>query len=195
MEEQDTEQLVLMLGCATVPLGHPDAVALRLIQAHLGLGMSSRLFVVMREERGLAYDVGVHLPARSGPAPFVMHLSSSIERAAEATACLLEEWQRLHDCPLGEDELALALAKLRGQDAMGRQTCAQIAERMALLLGQGLPSDQVERTLARAGQLTPADLQQAARRWLLRPSLSLVGPADALQQAEAIWNRHPLAGA
>ena len=69
--EQDTEQLVLMLGCTTLPLGHPDAVALRLLQAHLGLGMSSRLFVTMREERGLAYDVGVHLPARCGAAPFV----------------------------------------------------------------------------------------------------------------------------
>ena len=63
--EQDTEQLVLMLGAATVPFGHPDALALRLLQAHLGMGMSSRLFVVMREERGLAYDVGAHLPARS----------------------------------------------------------------------------------------------------------------------------------
>ena len=66
---QDTEQLVLMLGAATVPLGHPDALPLRLLQDHLGVGMSSRLFVVMREERGLAYDVGVHMPTRCGPAP------------------------------------------------------------------------------------------------------------------------------
>ena len=95
--EQDTEQLVLMLGSATLPLGHPDAVALRLLQAHLGLGMSSRLFVTMREERGLAYDVGVHLPARCGAAPFVMHLSTSADRAEEATRCLLQEWQRVRE--------------------------------------------------------------------------------------------------
>ena len=192
LEEQDTEQLVLMLGSASVPMGHPDAVALRLIQAHLGLGMSSRLFVVMREERGLAYDVGVHLPARSGPAPFVLHLSSSAERAAEATACLLAEWQRLLDTALSRTELELALAKLRGQDAMGRQTCSQIAERMALILGQGLPPDQVERTLTRAAALTPADLQDAAQRWLASPSLSLVGPTEALQAAEAVWERQAL---
>jgi predicted Zn-dependent peptidase len=185
--EQDTEQLVLMLGCPTVPLGHPDALPLRLLQTHLGLGMSSRLFVVMREERGLAYDVGLSLPARCGAAPFVMHLSTSADRAEEATACLLEEWQRLLDEPLDPAALELARAKYIGQDAMGRQTCAQIAERLALVLSHGLPSDHVERCLARALDLDGAALQQAARRWLPKASLSLVGPASALASATAAW--------
>ena len=185
--EQDTEQLVLMLGCPTVPLGHPDALPLRLLQTHLGLGMSSRLFVVMREERGLAYDVGVSLPARCGAAPFVMHLSTSADRAEEATACLLEEWQRLLEEPLDPAALELARAKYIGQDAMGRQTCAQIAERLALVLSHGLPGDHVDRCLARAAHLDGAALQQAARRWLPKASLSLVGPASALASATAAW--------
>jgi len=185
--EQDTEQLVLMLGCPTVPLGHPDALPLRLLQTHLGLGMSSRLFVVMREERGLAYDVGVSHPARCGAAPFVMHLSTSADRAEEATACLLEEWRRLLEEPLDPAALDLARAKTIGQDAMGRQTCAQIAERLALVLSHGLPADHVERCLARAAELDGAALQQAARRWLPQASLSLVGPAPALASATAAW--------
>jgi predicted Zn-dependent peptidase len=185
--EQDTEQLVLMLGCPTVPLGHPDALPLRLLQTHLGLGMSSRLFVVMREERGLAYDVGVSHPARCSAAPFVMHLSTSADRAEEATTCLLEEWRRLLEEPLDPAALELARAKYIGQDAMGRQTCAQIAERLALVLSHGLPADHVERCLARAAELDGAALQQAARRWLPQASLSLVGPAPALASATAAW--------
>jgi len=191
-EEQDTEQLVLMLGARTVPLGHPDAVALRVLQAHLGMGMSSRLFVVMREERGLAYDVGVHLPARCGASPFVMHLSTSLDRAAEACGALLEEWQRCLDEPLAAEDLALALAKYQGQDAMGRQTCSQIADRQALVFSHALPADHVERSLAAAAALTPADLQAAARRWLGRPALSLVGPQEALTAAERAWAAHAL---
>jgi predicted Zn-dependent peptidase len=185
--EQDTEQLVLMLGCPTVPLGHPDALPLRLLQTHLGLGMSSRLFVVMREERGLAYDVGVSLPARCGAAPFVMHLSTSADRAEEATACLLEEWQRLLEEPLDPAALELARAKTIGQDAMGRQTCAQIADRLALVLSHGLPADHVDQCLARASDLDGLELQRAARRWLPKASLSLVGPAPALASATAAW--------
>ena len=193
-EEQDTEQLVLMLGSATVPLGHPDALALRLLQTHLGMGMSCRLFVVMREERGLAYDVGVHLPARCGPAPFVLHLSTSAERAEEATSCLLDEWQRLGEELLSEEERQLALAKLVGQEAMGRQTCSQIAERDALVLSHGLPVDHVERMLAEAPALDARALRAAARRRLGPPCLSLVGPAEALAAARDAWERHPLAG-
>jgi predicted Zn-dependent peptidase len=188
VQEQDTEQLVLMLGCPTVPLGHPDALALRLLQTHLGMGMSSRLFQVMREERGLAYDVGVSMPARCGAAPFVIHLASSADRAAEATASLCEEWQRLLDSPLDAEPLALALAKYVGQDAMGRQTCGQIAERQVLLLSHGLPADHVERCLERAASLRGQDLQAAAQRWLATPSLSLVGPPAALETASAVWN-------
>ena len=51
----DTEQVVLMLGQATVPHGHPDDLVLRLIQCHLGVGMSSLLFRRLREEHGVAY--------------------------------------------------------------------------------------------------------------------------------------------
>jgi predicted Zn-dependent peptidase len=193
--EQDTEQLVLMLGAATIPLGDPDALPLRFLQAHLGIGMSSRLFLSLREERGLAYDVGVHMPARRGAAPFVMHLSSSVDRAGEATRCLLDEWQRTLEVPISGAERQLALAKLRGQDAMARQTCRQIAERQALVLSHGLPEDHVERMLARAAVLTPDEVLGAARRHLRGPSLSLVGPAEALAAATAAWQEHPLSRA
>jgi len=189
---QDTEQVVILLGATTVPLGHPDALPLRLLQAHLGLGMSCRLFVTMREERGLAYDVGVHLPARCGPAPFVMHLSTSEDRAGEALSALMDEWQATLERSLQEEELHLALAKFRGQDAMGRQTCSQIAERQALVLSHGLPPDCVERELERSGRLTAADLIAAARRWLSLPCVSLVGPPMALDAAERGWRRHAL---
>lgn len=193
--QEETEQLVLLLGAGTVPYGHPDALALRLLQSHLGAGMSSRLFQVLREERGLAYDVGVHMPARCGASPFVVHLSTSAERATEATSCLLQEWQSLLERAITPDALALALAKYRGHDAMGRQTCGQLAERIALVLNHGLPIDQLDAQLEQAGHLTPADLMAAAERWLGTPSLSLVGPAGALGAAESAWQRHPLSSA
>ena len=193
--EQDTEQVVLMLGCATVPLGHPDNLPLRLLQAHLGLGMSSRLFVAMREERGLAYDVGVHMPARRGATPFVWHLSTSADRAAQACTALLDEWQQLRQQILDDEALALAQAKYLGQEAFGRQTCGQVADRQALLLGFGLPQDFVELCLQQARSFDAATLQAVAQRQLAAPCLSLCGPAAGLQAAEAAWNRHELSRA
>jgi predicted Zn-dependent peptidase len=190
--QDDTEQLVMMLGTSTTPLGTPEALCLRLLHCHLGIGMSSRLFTALREEHGLAYDVGVHYPARLGDAPFVFHLSSSSERAREACEELLNEWWRLLETPLSEEELTLALAKFRGQEALGRQTGSQIADRHALVLGHGLPFDFADRSLRDAAQLTPRDLHDTALKLLQKPSLSLCGPASAIAAAETIWSTHRL---
>jgi predicted Zn-dependent peptidase len=192
--EDDTEQLVLMLGASTTPLGAAHALALRLLHCHLGVGMSSRLFVALREEHGLAYDVGVHYPARLGDAPFVFHLSTSSDRAAQATAELLSEWQRLLDQAITTEDLALALAKFRGQEALGRQTSSQLADRHALVLGHGLPFNFADRCLEEAAELTPEQLLQAARELLTAPSLSLCGPRAAIAAADAVWQRHCLSG-
>jgi zinc protease len=190
--EEDTEQVVLMLGCTTVPLADADNLPLRLLQAHLGLGMSSRLFITLREERGLAYDVGVHMPARRGPTPFVWHLSTNADRAAEACTALLDEWQRMLEQPLTAAELTLARAKYLGQEAMGRQTCGQLADREALLLGFGLSTTFIDACLDRAATLASTELQQAAQRSLGTPRLSLCGPREGLEAAAAAWNRHAL---
>ena len=119
----------------------------------------------------------------------MFHLSSGSDRAAEATAELIQEWQRLLQEPISQTELELALAKFRGQEALGRQTSSQLADRHALVLGHGLPFDFADRCLEEATVLTPADLQAAAQTLLAAPSLSLCGPASALQAAETVWQR------
>jgi zinc protease len=88
--------------------------------------------------------------------------------------------------------LALAKAKYRGQDAMGRQTCGQIADRQALVLGHGLGEHFVSDCLDRAERLDAETLLAVAQRHLGAPALSLCGPAPALAAAQQAWQRHPL---
>ncbi len=114
------------------------------------------------------------------------------ERAAEATTELLAEWQRLLDQPLSEEELSLAIAKFRGASAAGRQTCGQIADRQAMVLGHGLGWSYADEALERAGSLDPDSLHVVARQLLSRPSLSLCGPPQALRAAGKVWWRSPL---
>jgi predicted Zn-dependent peptidase len=92
---------------------------------------------------------------------------------------------------LSAPELALAKAKYRGQDAMGRQTCGQIADRQAMVLGHGLGWSYADEALERAGSLDPDSLHVVARQLLSRPSLSLCGPPQALRAAGKVWWAHP----
>jgi hypothetical protein len=184
--ELDTEQAVVMVGFRTVPVSHPDLLALRLLQVHLAVGMSSRLFQQLREERGLAYEIGVDLSPRQESSPCLWYLSTGAPRLAEAIDALEAEWQRVLTLPLTGEELALARAKLRGQDCLASETASQRADRLALLLAHGLPPDHNERALERLEQLGPDDLCAAANRWLSQPVLSVCGPARALTQARPL---------
>jgi zinc protease len=51
---QATQQAIVMLGYLAPAIHDPDCIALKLINSYLGNGMSSRLFVELREKRGLA---------------------------------------------------------------------------------------------------------------------------------------------
>jgi predicted Zn-dependent peptidase len=184
--ELETEQAVVMLGFRTIPLSHPDLLPLRLLQVHLAVGMSSRLFQQLREERGLAYEIGVDLSARHEASPCLWYLSTGAARLAEAIDALEDEWQRVLSQPLTEEELDLARAKLRGQDCLASETASQRADRLALLLGHGLPPDHNERALQRLNQLDAEDLRAAANRWLTQPLLSVCGPRRALDQARPL---------
>ena len=57
VETRRTEQSHLAIGVPGVALSHPDRYAVEMLSVALGEGMSSRLFVEVREKRGLAYDI------------------------------------------------------------------------------------------------------------------------------------------
>ena len=56
-----TEQAHVSLAVPAIPLDHPDRHALSFLSVILGEGMSSRLFMELREKRGLVYDVHTYV--------------------------------------------------------------------------------------------------------------------------------------
>src|SRR5918992_1467836 len=57
VHHKQSDQAHLCLGVRSYPLVHPDRYSLQLLTTVLGGGMSSRLFLEVRERRGLAYYV------------------------------------------------------------------------------------------------------------------------------------------
>jgi predicted Zn-dependent peptidase len=97
VEHRDTEQAHLCLALRGLPLLHPDRFTLDLLNVILGEGMSSRLFLEVREKRGLAYDIHSYVShfldsgsinICAGVAP--RHLNTAIEAVLEEVARLKE---------------------------------------------------------------------------------------------------------
>lgn len=182
---QDTQQVIVMLGYLGPSVWSPDYAAVKVLSTYLGNGLSSRLFVELREKRGLAYEVSAFYPTRQHPAAFGVYLGTAPGNTALALDSLQAEMDRLWAAPLPEEELAVAKSKLLGQYALGKQTSAQIAHLLGWYetLGLGLGFDQAFQ--AAVASVTPEMAHAAACRYLRQPWISLVGPAGAVESLRA----------
>ena len=190
LQYEQTSQVVIMLGKSIVPYSHKDDTLLRLLSCYLGTGMSSKLFLKLREEYGVAYDVGIYHPTREITTPFVIHASTSIGKANFTLRLLSEEWVNLMEKSISLEDLSLAKTKFKSQIAHSSQTVAQRAERKAHLFGQYLDENHDSELIDKLKSITREELQIAARKHLQKPMLSLCGPKKILMEMSEIWESY-----
>lgn len=179
---QETQQAIVMLGYLATAVHSPEYIALKLLNTYLGNGLSSRLFVELREKRGLAYEVSAFYPTRLDASQFVVYMGTAPGNAAIALDGLRQEVERLCTTVLTPEELQSAKNKLLGQYALGKQTNAQVAQIFGWyeILGLGIGFDQ--QFQLETASVTAETLQSVACQHFTKPYVSLVGPAIAIDQ-------------
>ncbi|MBT9312172.1 M16 family metallopeptidase [Leptothoe kymatousa] len=178
---QETNQAFIIIGYLAACVKHPDFATLKLLSTHLGNGLSSRLFVELREKQGLAYDVSAFYPTRLGPSQFVSYIGTAPENVSVALDGLQSELRRLCEIPLTENELQVAKNKMLGQYALGKQTNGQIAQLFGWyeILGLGTEFDTTFQ--ADVAAVTIDQAQDAAKRCFVDSYISILGPATAVE--------------
>ncbi len=179
--EQETNQAFIVLGHLASSVDDSDYAALKVISTYLGNGLSSRLFVELREKQGLAYDVSAFYPTRLGRAPFVAYIGTAPQNLPVALAGLQGEIARLTTTALTAQELQVCKNKILGQYALGKQTNGQIAQTYGWyeVLGLGMTFDEDFQQAIAA--VTTEDVQAAAQRCFVSQSVSILGPAAAVE--------------
>ena len=109
-----TTQAQLGIGLPAFRRDHPDTWTLSVLNGVLGDGMSSRLFLGVREEKGLAYDVSSGLVEYADAG--ALEISAGVDPAQlpAAIEAILGELARLAQDPVPADELAKAKAYISG---------------------------------------------------------------------------------
>src|SRR5207253_4723002 len=82
LRSKRTEQAQIALGYPAYSAFHPDRYVLDVVNGILGEGMSSRLFVEIREERGLAYSVHSQTARFQDAGAFIVSASVHPKKAA-----------------------------------------------------------------------------------------------------------------
>lgn len=178
----------LCLGMPGVARDDPDRWALDLLGAVLGDGMSSRLFLELRERRSLAYDVSTFSATYADCGTFGVHAGFDPDHSAAVVQAILDQLERVVQEPISDAELQRARAYTRGRLELRMEDTAAVAA----WLGTGeslLPRIlTVEEVIERLDAVTPEDLLRVGRR-CVRPDqvrLAVLGPFRSRSRFERL---------
>jgi predicted Zn-dependent peptidase len=176
--ERPTEQAHLCLAVRGLSSRHPDRFTLDLLNVVLGEGMSSRLFLEIRERRGLAYEVHSQVGHLLDTGTAVVYAGVDPRRAQATIEAILEQLRLLKEQEVPPEELTKAKEFSKGRLLLRMEDSRSVAGWMGvqeLLTNQILTVDQVVEILE---GITAQDLQRVARDIYLSQHLNLavVGP-------------------
>ena len=137
-----------------------------MVNVVLGEGMSSRLFLELRERRGLVYDVHSFVSRLSDSGVLGVSFGAEPRHAATALKAAVHELHRIADEPVGDAELSKAREYAKGRLQLqleGTSALCEYAGQQLLLTDQILLPGEI---VARYDAVTAHDVQQAARRVL-----------------------------
>jgi predicted Zn-dependent peptidase len=182
LTKEDAAQAQVLRGWYMPAITHQDFVALILVNNILGgFGLSSRLFLELRDKRGLAYSVSSSLESLRYGGNFVIYIGTEPKNIPTAWAGIDDEIQKIINEPVPEQELLDAKRNILGKREIVQETNMQQCYLYGLyqMMGVGVEFDPVYRRLIKA--VTSADIARVAQTYLTQPSVtSILAPAQFL---------------
>lgn len=177
LEYRGTEQVHMSIALPGLSLDHPDRYALDLLSVILGEGMSSRLFVELREKRGLAYDVHSGVAHFKDTGAFIISAGVDPSNTYEAVPGILEQVAEVRDA-LTEEEMDRAKRLVAGRMMLRMEDTRAVSSWMGsqeLLLSTIYGVDDV---VASVNAVSLEDIRRVASERLVtdRLNMAAVGP-------------------
>ncbi len=120
-EKRACEQAVVFLGFPDAGVIDDDYIAGQLLDELLS-GMASRLFISVREERGMAYFVGASRMSAINGGLFYLYAGTNSEQVEPVLDAMREELARIRAGEISEEEISSGKTRLRTAQRMARQS-------------------------------------------------------------------------
>ncbi|MFA4815390.1 MAG: pitrilysin family protein [Candidatus Gracilibacteria bacterium] len=188
LQTKKTEQAHLVCGVPGLPAEHPDHYVLKVLSSILGGNMSSRMFLAVREEKGLAYYISCGTEDYLDTGTFYTRAGVDVTRIKDAIKAIVEEYKKIATEGVPESELKKGKEFLKGKLILSLEDSENVAQMHAL---NELLYDKIK-TLADISsaidKVTVADVQRVAEQILKDEliHLAVIGPYEDKAEFEAL---------
>ena len=178
-----TEQTNICLATAGASYTSAEYYPLLLINGLLGDGMSSRLFQSIREEQGLAYDIGSYFNSYAETGNLVISAGVDPTHTKEAIQAIITELKRLCDTAVPADELERMKAYVRGGVMLGLEGTQQVASWLGSQECLHNRVHAIDEVIASINAVTIQDIQRVAQSCFASDwrRLAIIGPENTRQ--------------
>ena len=162
--DQKTSWLILGWRTSGV-MNEKDYAVLEVIDTILGSGMSSRMFRSLREQEGLAYQLGSSYSSKLAGGAFITYIGTNPQTLELSKSKMLEEVQKFKTEFVSEKELRDAKDRIAGAYVIGLETNSEKASMAAYdeLVGKPLYRD--GKYLEMIENVTVSDIIEVANKY------------------------------
>lgn len=164
--KDDAQQAQIIQGWILPSFRSEDYPAFILLNIILGsAGLSSRLFLELREKKGLAYTVRSTYEANEMCANFSIYIATEPKNVQICLDGFMTEINKLKEIPVSEDELQNAKNNLIGKQQFVTETNSQQANQLAYYGIMDLGFNFQEKILERVKEVKVSDIQRVAQNY------------------------------
>ncbi|MDQ3522430.1 MAG: insulinase family protein, partial [Gemmatimonadota bacterium] len=183
----------ILVGHVGIRPDNPDFFPLQVLNKIVGGGTDSRLFLILREQKGWTYGAYSML---SRPRNVGYYLASAEVRSEVTDSALVElmsQLGRVREEAVSPAELEAAKSFLAGSFPLRIETASQIASQVAQNRLLGLPTEALIQYRDRINAVTAQDVQRVARQYVRPDQAAIIVVGDATKVAESLRRVAPVA--
>ncbi len=175
IDKEDVNQSNVQIVGIGIDRRNPDAAAIAVMNEVLGGGYGSRLFVKIRTQQALAYDVGGGFGLTyDHPGTFQVNVLTRSEKTVDATKLALAEIAALNTQPFAAAELERAKNDILNSFLFQYDTKDKVLSESEELEFYGYPADYLETYRAALEKVPLADLAAVAKKYIHPEKLAVL---------------------
>ena len=183
-----TDQSHLCLGVRTFPAGHKDEYAAKILAVILGGSMSSRLFIELRERRGLAYYIKAHNEYYTDSGYLVTQAGVPKDKLEESVRVIMAEYAKMTKTEVTKEELQRAKDLYSGRLAIQLEASDDVANWYASQMVTKKELINPDQFLKKIKAIKASDIKRVAKNIFINKNLNLatIGSSADAKKLKAI---------